>query len=156
MSATILHKISTATVGLQSALLEKTALESKGVPVNVLIVGGFVTGMESGVSQFGNYIKFKGEFEGQNLLTGEVYRSGKLLLPPIAEGPISQEFEQAEGGRLKFAMQISVEENKSTKGGVKYKYGVKPLVEPKSDDELSKLMKSLPAPAPASATPKKK
>ena len=144
MGAGYLSKITVASMGLKTAQLEKVAQGSEGV-TPVLNVYGFLSDMEAGESTFGTYTKFKGEIEGANLLTGELFRSGVLILPSIAETPLVNEMSSIDKGeKLKFALEIGVQENVSKKGGTRFKYAVKPLIEMSQDDELSKMRLALP------------
>ena len=139
-------KLTMATVGLQTRGLEEVSKGQRDVSVARVI--GFITGMESKSSDLGPYIAFKGEFEATNLLTEQVYRSGAMILPGVAEIPlVSEVASAAPGSRVKFALDVTVTENISSKGGTKFKYGVRSLMEPSKDDDLTKLAKALPAPA---------
>lgn len=142
------RKISTQTMGFNVTILEQVAEANKGKITPVLRVWGIVSAKKPGVSQFGPYQKFSGEIAAINLITGEEARSQELLLPGVAEGIVSSLFDKAakEGGTAQIAIEISVEYNDSAKGGTKFRYGVKPLIEYKAEDALSAMAKDLPAP----------
>jgi hypothetical protein len=149
MSITLFpKKLSTQSMGLSSEVLESVASQCKGKAIPVLRVWGIVSTATPGASQYGPFIKFGGEIAGMNLITGEEARSQTLLLPGVAEGIVKSLFDKAaaDGGAAQIGIEISVEENTSTKGGLKYKYVVKPLFEYIGDDALSVMAKSLPAP----------
>jgi hypothetical protein len=141
-------KISTATMGLTTKQLEEVAAAADPKPVSVMRVWGVVSGRQPGVSQFGNYVKFTGEIAAINLVSSEEARSQALLLPSAAETIVSSMFDKAskEGGTAQIALEITVLVNKSAKGGTKFSYGVKPLIEFKGDDALAAMAKTLPAP----------
>jgi hypothetical protein len=141
-------KISTQTMGLKPAELTSIALDSKGGDTPVLRVWGIVSGAASGTSQYGNYVKFTGEIAAINLVNGDEARSGALLVPQIAENVIKNLYDKAakDGGAAQIAIEIGVRENTSTKGGAKYMFTMRPLIEYEGDDALSVMAESLPAP----------
>lgn len=144
-----LKKVTTATMGFTTRGLEAIAEASKPKTVSVLRVWGIVSGREPGTSQFGNYMKFKGEIAALNLASGEEARSQSLLLPQIGETVVNSLFDKAakDGGTAQVALEVTVEFNDSQRGGTKFRYGVKPLIEPKGEDALTIMAKQLPVPA---------
>jgi len=149
-----LKTIKTKACGLPPELLEKTALDGNGSEVPVLRIGGRITSAEKGKTGIGEYTKFKGEFEGINILTGEHYRSQGLTVTPVAEQLLSDIFSDGKEGAVQFGLDITVVKHDSAqKGGWKFKYGVKSLASSKTKDALSQLMDSfdevaaLPAPS---------
>jgi hypothetical protein len=149
MSLSFLKKITTQTMGFQTRQLEVTAEEHQPKPVSIMRVWGMVSGKTPGVSQYGPYMKFTGEIAALNLITGDEARSQALLLPGIAEAVVISLFDRAtkEGGSAQIALEVTVTYNNSAKGGTKFAYGVKPLVEFKGEDALSVMAKQLPPPA---------
>lgn len=135
-------------MGLKTSQLEEIAVGAAGTQVPVLRVWGIVSGMKSGVSQFGTYQRFTGEIAAINLVTQDEARSQALLLPAVAEGVVASLFAKAskDGGSAQIGLEIAVEENVSAKGGTKFRYVVKPLIEYKGDDALAAMAKTLPAP----------
>jgi hypothetical protein len=141
-------KITTATVGLTSDVLE-AATKGKGhTPVDVMQAYGFITGSETGKTTFGAYTAFTGEFEAVNMLTGEKTRSGKLILTDVATSALLSAM--GGEGRMKFGLVLMAIENpRQNNKGQPYKFAVRNLLEPTADDELTKLAKGLPAPKKA-------
>ena len=141
-------KINTQSVGLALAQLEGIAKEADPKAVPVMRVWGMVHAKTPGVSQFGSYIKFSGEFGALNLVNGEEFRSQNLLLPQVGEAVVNSLFERAakDGGVAEVGLDVCVEFNNSAKGGTKFRYVVKPIVEFKGDDALSVMAKRLPPP----------
>jgi len=139
-------KITVKTMGMGTRQLEQVAEASAPKAVPVLRVWGIVQDCQAQVSNFGPYKKFRGEFGAVNLITGEEARSQMALLPAIAETIVSSIFDRAakDGGSAQIALEITVTFNESPKGGTKFAYGAKPLMEFK-DDALSIMAKSLPA-----------
>ena len=140
-------KISTATMGFSTRDLEAIAAASPDDVIPVMRVWGIVSGAVPGTSQFGSYVKFTGEIAALNYISGEEARSQALLLPSVAEAVVSSLFTKAQkaGGTAQIAVDITVEFNDSAKGGTKFRYGVRPLIEYKAEDALSEMAKSLPA-----------
>jgi hypothetical protein len=143
-----LKKVTTATMGFTTHALEEIAAANQPKAISVLRVWGIVSNREVGQSQYGQYMKFKGEIAALNLVSGEEARSQAVLLPQVAETVVNSLFEKAakEGGSAQIALEITVEYNASTKGGTKFRYGVKPLIEFKGEDALSVMAKQLAAP----------
>lgn len=148
MSITLFpKKISTATMGLRPSDLEALCA-GKTKPIAVLRVWGIASTATPGTSQYGNYVKFGGEFGAINLVSGDEARSQNLVLPGVAEGVVKSLFDKAakDGGAAQVGIEVCIEENLSTKGGTKFRWTVKPLFEYKGDDALSEMAKMLPAP----------
>jgi len=147
-------KITTKSMGLSVHQLEQVAEQAQPKAVPVLRVWGIVSNRQDGSSQFGSYIKFSGEIAAMNLITGEEARSQALLLPAVGEAVVATLLDRAvkNGATAQVALEITVEYNNSAKGGTKFAYGVKPLMEFKGDDALSEMAKSLPAPKILSLT----
>ena len=148
MSISFLKKITVKNMGLTVQQLEQVAADAQPKSVPVLRVWGIVSNRQAGTSQFGNYIKFSGEIAAMNLVTGEEARSQALLLPSVGEAVVATLLDKAakDGATAQVALEITVEYNNSAKGGTKFAYGVKPLIEFKGDDALSEMAKALPAP----------
>jgi len=144
-----LKKVTTATMGFTTHSLEEIAAASQPKTVSVLRIWGIVSGREQGTSQYGQYMKFKGEIGALNLVDGTEARAQAVLLPQIAETVVNSLYDKAakEGGSAQIGLEITVEFNNSAKGGTKFRYGVKPLIEFKGEDALSVMAKQLPPPA---------
>jgi hypothetical protein len=142
-----LKKVTVAAMGFSTHDLEEIAAASNPKPVSVLRIWGIVSGREPGTSQYGQYMRFKGEIGALNLVSGSEARAQSLLLPAIAETVVNSLFDKAakDGGTAQIAVEITVAFNASTKGGTKFVYGVKPLIEFKGEDALSVMAKQLPA-----------
>ncbi|WWT38629.1 ssDNA binding protein [Enterobacteria phage PRDmint] len=139
----IVSKLTLKTIGAQPkphSVKENTALAS---------IYGRIRGKKVGQSTFGDFIKFEGEFEGVNIATGEVFRSGALILPNVLETLLAGAVDG--DNTVDFAVEIWAKP--SEKGNTGYEYGVKPLIEPAASDELAALRNQVKAalPAPAAA-----
>lgn len=139
----IVSKLTLKTIGAQPkphSVKENTALAS---------VYGRVRGKKVGQSTFGDFIKFEGEFEGVNIATGEVFRSGALILPKVLESLLAG----AVDGENTVDFAVEIWAKPSEKGNTGYEYGVKPLIEPAASDELAALRNQVKAALPAPAAP---
>jgi hypothetical protein len=145
-----LKKITVATVGWTPKLCDNIVEERPKARTPIVRVYGTVKQAETGTSNFGPYIKFKGEFEAVNLSSQEKYRAKNLLLPPIGEMAIADALQEAQAenkdASITFGMDIAVEENPSKKGGWNFRYAIIPLRSPEfkgESDALSLLGKAL-------------
>jgi len=146
-------KITTALCGVSAQVAESTALAGDGEEVPVLRVGGRITGSEAGKTAISEYIKFKGEFEAINAVTDQHYRSQNLIVPSVAEQMLADL--SANGEEVtQFGLDITVVKNDTTKGGYKFRYGVRSLTSPRVKDALSQLMESFDNAVPLLAAPK--
>jgi len=95
-------------------------------------------------------VKFLGEFEGHNMLTGEVVVSAACYLPGGADEMIQVASDKSEGA-VEFAFAISVK--KSAASAVGYVFQVAAASEPRENDPLQALRERLGVSAPAPALP---
>lgn len=102
---------------------------------------------KAGSSDFGEFIRFKGEFEAVNAESGDVFKSNEMIVPRILEGLLDNAITADENASVDFAMEIWAEANEASITG--YSYTVKPLTEPQESDALQELrqlaQKSLPS-----------
>lgn len=110
--------------------------------VPLVRVYGLATEFKAKNSEYGDYILFSGQFEATNLLTGEVYRSGSMILPPVAEGPLHGALENTEGTSVQFAYEIGLRVDEEMIRG--YEFNVKSLIPDDDHDPLSQLRAQLP------------
>ena len=126
-----LKKLSIATM---SAIPKGVKEMENGDTVAVAHVIGIAEGMETGVSQFGEWVAFTGSFKGTNLETGEVFRAKKCLLPGIASDALEDGVSGAEGDPVEFAVEIGIRRTikldaKGNETGIGYEYTMRPLIE---------------------------
>lgn len=145
----LLKKLSVATAAATKEFLKSVKGETP-----ILRVVGIARGVEDIQTQYGIAKKFKGEFRGTDLQTGEVSASPVLYLPnPIdlllAEGVVS-----SEGKPVEFGFDIFVKPS-DREGGAGYEYVSKTLMEAKPSDPLAALLAHVASvQAPALAAPK--
>lgn len=144
MGISFLKKITTAGIGLNVTVLEAVVKGKGDTYTPVARVYGSITGSEAGKDTgLGPYTVFHGEFEAENMTDGQKYRATRMILPGIAETPLLS-IVDGEGSRVKFALELTVNENRSKLGGVKYRFGVTPLMDMNAEDELSQMAANLP------------
>lgn len=127
----LVSKLTVKTVGAQPAR------HSVKAPTMLATIFGRCTAKEAGTSDHGEYVKFKGEFEGFNVSNGESYRANVLIVPKILEALLDQAINTEDNNAVDFAVEIWAEPNEKSITG--YSYGVKPLIEPKESDALAAL-----------------
>lgn len=145
-------------------ILPKLALKSMGAQPNkgsiepgqekrLAAIYGTVSHHESIQTTFGDSERFRGDFEGVNIETGEIFRSGSMFLPAIVEDMMIEALDAAgEGAKIEFALEIGA--TYSEKGNTGYAYTVRPLRKLQESDALRAIreevaghLKALPAPA---------
>ncbi len=113
-------------------------------PTAVMRIAGIASKLQHGQSDYGDWVKFKGQFNVINLLTGEQTISGTCMLPGVASELLEGAMLGAEtDNSVEFAFDIILVPDDTSMVG--YRYEAKPLIEAKEDDPLLRLMASLPA-----------
>jgi hypothetical protein len=120
-------------------------LEKPEKPTPIMTVYGLLTDSKPDHSDYGDYIRFSGNFEAVNMSNGEHFRSGRLILPGIAEGLLQGALEQEGVESVQFALEIGIKPSKSPVG---YDYTVKPLIETSENDPLADMRGKLSLPSP--------
>jgi hypothetical protein len=134
----------------------------RGVKQNLMRVFGQCDKTKPIVTNFGESTEFQGQFEATNALTGEVFRSTKLFLPPLVEGLVKEQVEgallaaekaAAEAGTkfdgkagVQFAFDIGADSANNAHG---YQYTIVPLTAPSQADPLALMKAALLGNAPA-------
>jgi hypothetical protein len=105
-----------------SSLVGKITQEmipEKGAPTTWLLeIFGQVEGFETGQTQFGPFIRLKGEFIADNLLTGEQTDGPTAILPALAEMVVRNQLRAVGFGTpngpkaVTFAMRVGIDWNK--------------------------------------------
>ena len=148
--------------GLTEDTKDENSVTGVTFPPNtgILRVIGQVTGYTTGESDYGPWTKFRGDFQGINLLTGEECRSRACHVPDLMGDDIVAALKIEGNTAVEFAVDITVSPMNSAQG---YSYEVVPLVDVARDDPLDRLralvdekapLKQLSAPDPEPA-PKK-
>lgn len=145
-----LTKITMKKIGLDSVLLTKV-IEHFDDETPVCRIGGQVRKAETKVSKLNDepYTEFTGDFEAVNLITKEVIRSKKLILPAVAELPLADHVANTPDGEVAttFAFDVTIEPTHATNATMsKYAWGVNILTEVERMDFLARLSEMLPPP----------
>lgn len=137
----------------------KKYIRDNGLKASVAIVRivGIATRLVTGESDYGPWVKFKGNFKATNLLTGEEFRSGSCLMPEVASDLVEGAMcgEGVDG--VNFAFDILLVPDDSSATG--YVYQAEPLIDYTESDPLalleSQVAARLDAPAPEKGKGKK-
>jgi hypothetical protein len=115
---------------------------------------GVATGVKTGNSNFGDWTALMGSFQGLNMETGDISRSGQCFLPDVALNLITAALLNKDARGIEFAFNIGVkEDSKSTTG---YVYVCEPVLEASENDPLEMLTKKLPGKEKVAQLEKKK
>ena len=105
------------------------------IPLFTII--GQVIGHTTGESDYGPWIKLKGRFRAENLLTGEVSSSAAAMLPDEATDPLLAVLAIDGASSVDMAFEVGLQLDDSAATG--YTYNVRPLIAPSEDDPLERL-----------------
>lgn len=94
-------------------------------PVALMRVYGICNGIKSGVSTFGEWIAFTGNFKAIRLSDGEVFAGGQLFVPDVVTELLGPVVRAAQGADVEFAFDIGAQ---GTETEVGYEYMVNPLM----------------------------
>lgn len=134
----ILKKITIAKMGLGKDQLLRACIDLDGKAAPIARIFGRCFGSEHKMGDNGPYTLFRGMFESVNLLTGETYKSGLLILNGAAEGMLDGLLSVAEASResendtaeVPFIYEIGVKYVKDS-SGAPYQFTVTPIGEEK-------------------------
>lgn len=152
-------KLSVGSMGLTKNILQALlADKNEGDAIVVARIFGRAYKYEEKQSKLDptkNDVAFKGEFEGVNLVTGEVFNAPKAYLPGAAEGTARAAIDAlGEGEGVEFGCEIAVK--KQTTSAVGYVFGVAVPKPPEARDGLAAIraqMNALPSSAQSLALP---
>lgn len=143
----VVSKLSTKVMGCKPMAV--TLMEGADVKLAIARLYGICTGigMQVNAEEGKSWVYFKGDMEGVNLQTGEIFKSGKLYL----SSGISEQFEtivrkiqETEGDKtsINFAFEIRAVKSSSKVG---YGYEAAQIVKPQEHDPLENVRKALAA-----------
>lgn len=114
-------------VGKVKALLPKDEKGNiiNGSPIALMRIYGICNGIKSGVSTFGEWIAFTGNFKGIRLSDGEVFAGSQLFVPDVVTELLAPVVRAAQGADVEFAFDIGAQ---GTETEVGYEYMVQPLM----------------------------
>lgn len=135
MSAEILRKITLKTSGLDKTAIQAALGNAKAV--DLLKIVGVTTSATPGQSDLGEFVKFNGQFQAVNMVTGEQFGSTVAILPNFIAQQLASAL--AQSSEVEFGLLIGAKKSASVTG---YEYTVKPLVEPVVSDKMGKLLEA--------------
>lgn len=141
MSSIINRKLTLAVVaGKATAWFEKLMAipgENKVLPLANII--GQATGFEAGATEYGEFIKFRGQFRGTNLTTGETMDAPAVILPAHLGTVLRSALEgkTIDVRSVDFAFGISARYDATA--ATKYVYDCRSLLAPAASDPLAAL-----------------
>lgn len=109
--------------------------ETSGPLVRIV---GTVGSVKSGESNFGEWLAFIGQFQAVNLKTNEVFRSGKMFLPTVAQDMLLGAVQSVDSSGVEFAFDIGIMRDDEAQVG--YQYVVVPLLEVSEADPCARLL----------------
>lgn len=136
MAQKLITKITVKTV---YGKINREKLYQPGVTkVPVMRVGGTVTGLKSGNSDYGEFTKLTGTFQAVNAETGEVFVSGVAILPAVANDLVRGMVVPNQA--VSFLLDITADRDDSS--GTGYTYSAASPIEPSADNALMALFAS--------------
>lgn len=148
----IANKLTIAEMGLTKEVIQK-ALEGKaeGESLVIALIFGKTTKYTTKPSKLDatrEDVQFVGDFEGHNLLTGEIVNAPKAYLPGAAEAATRNAVDQlGDGEAVEFGCEIAVKKKASSAVG--YVFGVAVPKQPKAQDPLAALREQMTSDKPA-------
>lgn len=117
-----LTKITTKKIGVQPARGKAPEI---GTLLAVATLIGIARSYTAGESEYGAFLKFAGDFEAVRMSDGEVFRSARLILPPIIADQLQTAVDaDADKGGVQFALELGI---KGSDNQVGYEWAVRPL-----------------------------
>ncbi|MFA7334724.1 MAG: hypothetical protein AB7Q37_18780 [Pyrinomonadaceae bacterium] len=127
----------------------KSLLPKEGGARTIARIFGVASGKTDGVSHFGGepspWVKFSGQFQGINTVTGEEFKSFTCLLPELGANLLGLALESSDGSPVEFGFDIAIS---GTDTPIGYQFEVTPLVELKIADLLGGLLARVSETAP--------
>lgn len=132
--AQIVNKISIKNMSLNVKALVKKMENGESLPI--LAVLGSASGLKTGESQFGTWVKLTGTFGAVDLINedAEAFRSANLFLPDIALDMVVGALQAIESGSVNLGFELSVIADDTVNIG--YRYGVRELMPLAENDPL--------------------
>lgn len=130
-----------------------------GQTIPVATVYGRADGYKSDTSNFGDYKKFKGEFEAVRASDGHVQIASNLIMPDVFADMLANAVDKSENG-VEFSIIVCVKGVEKRDGSKGYEWAINTVRAPERSDTLSALrqetiaaVRALPAPDSAKAEP---
>lgn len=131
-----------------------------GQTIPVATVYGRADGYKTDTSNFGDYKKFKGEFEAVRASDGHVQIASSLIMPDVFADMLSNAVDKAENG-VEFSIIVCVKGVEKRDGSKGYEWSINTVRAPERSDALATLrqetiaaVRALPAPEKVEAPEK--
>ena len=136
MSTNLIKKISPKTVcgDIKKIVANVADKDGQFKPFTLYTVFGVAIGIQTGSSDMGEWMAFKGDFEAHNADTGEIFRAPKCFINEPAQSMI--EAALAENDTVEMAFDVKVAPDNNAYG---YTYTVAPRIQPQENDAISLL-----------------
>jgi hypothetical protein len=124
-------------------------IKKDGKRMDLCLIYGIVRRFKPDQSDKGAFVRFYGQIRATNLVTGELFQAGQVILPGQAQDALYGAMDGVEGANVHFGVKVGVKYDGSSI--VKYVYTVESIMPPAENDPLLALeqamgMKALPKP----------
>jgi hypothetical protein len=145
------HKLITKiTVKTVYGKIDREKLYQSGVSeIPIMRVGGTVTGLKSGNSDYGEFTKLTGTFQAINAATGEIFVSGVAILPNVVNDMARGLVQPGQAASFLFDIVCTRDDS----SGTGYVYNARSPIEPSADNALTALFSSAGDYKPQTALP---
>lgn len=143
----ILRKITVKNVAGKVSI--EKLLAAPGKKLTLMRVWGVARKAKPDQSDLGSFVRFLGAFRALNVETGQMFQSGALILPGVAQDLLMGALDGDNVQEVQFAFEIGV--HYDPEAVTKYVYDVKSLVEPAEDDPLERMQQALKLAPPKAA-----
>lgn len=120
---------------------KKEIINSDGDPIWMMTVYGNTHRSIAGETDYGPYLKFRGKFEAVNIVTGELFTSMNLILPPIAEELVEDALTREGVSSVDFALKVGVRRDDDAISG--YQWVAESVTETEGEDPVARMRAKL-------------
>lgn len=150
--AGMLGKLTLAGMGLDKGVFKSALADNDGAETEVATVLCVVTEMKPEASRLDpskENVRFFGNFEGTNLLTGEVFYASAAFFPSIAESFLRAQLGGKAGSdgprSVVTGFTVTVKEDTDKRSALGYKFGCNVLVDKENSDPFAEMRAMLPS-----------
>lgn len=115
--------------------------DAVGELVPIMRVLGQVSGYTAGESDFGSFVKLRGNFQATNLITGEVVDSAtQAILPDVVSEPVALALK---GGAQAAEFAVEIDVQFVEKAATMYEFSARSLIKPQTAAPIAGLLSRL-------------
>lgn len=134
-----LKKLTTKGMGCRAQDVRDPSKAPNG-SLALAVIGGIATGLKSYEDQNGEIsYGLVGQFEGQNLVTGETFEAGITYLPDLIMQTLGVLFNEPDAKPVEFGYMIRVQRDDSERNARGYTYQAVDLVKTRQSDPLAEV-----------------